>query len=1601
MTQDQKPARHESEQGIAKRLRHGAGEVRAEAVALAHERGCRPESVGQLLMEGLESGGITCDELDEIVETLRSLNPGLAHAVMGGGRFDRQVRARSLAKQIQADCRGDVAGRLPESVLRPMEWALGADFGGVRVREGAEAEVLGAEAFARGEEIVFAPGRFEPGTVSGRELIGHELVHVMQQRAGRVVAEPERRGGPMGGGVFKDARLEAEADRLGGRAARGERTVVGWARGGEAAGGVAQLKGKEGKTAEEAKSDNGNDEKSMRRRYSYQVMFTTRGRPELVDGKGKSRREMVISLESALSDKAGTFVRDHTTTIVYDEGFDFAFVSVSGSDVDGLMLPVFIGGKALIGPIASQINSLIAKVKAENAAGAGKMVVGPEKVAAFVVQLEGAKSHLRELVTSRAWPVLSQDLEYAWYSSVGLKGKDLRPVVIQSGESDLDVQSKGEVPSGPSLPPKPAETPAGDDKKKDPETPTGDDKKKDPKTPPGDDKKKDPEAEVEPETPKATVTETNIEVSEQILFATDDDNPLAESRPSLDGVAKALNEHPEIAALAIEGHTDNTGDAEHNQNLSQRRAEKVRDHLRSKVERPKLRLVATGFGEFKPIANNKTKEGRARNRRVVFRIIKLEGASASTSGGENGSGGGAAAVQKRAARGQPEHARDVAEPGRVAQRGLEGEGDTFPFVEQIQEAFGGYDLASVRAHMDAQAIEAARELRAEAYASGEQVVFATAPDLHTAAHEAAHVVQQRAGVSLAGGVGQVGDRYEQHADQVADAVVSGRSAEGLLSRMAGGGVGRSAGSRGVQRVEATEPTKGEGRASSGVRPEGADEEYRKTVGDAYYAKTKTMSDVERTAFFKEEEYRLTVGDEYYEKTKGMSAGERTAFFREEEYRLTVGDEIYGETKGMSGNERTAYLKKYEAKLRGKLKPKRKPKRKDARKKLPPQIPGCEPSEPAMKGEGPGPWAMDDGWKGVPFKAPESGGECAAPGTSPDGAGQSSEGSGLVASTRPKGAGAPVQARAEEGRASLGTDDVAKTSQEGFAGAGGRLPFVERIQAAFGRHDIGGVRAHSDTPAIEAASQLGAEAYTSGEAVAFAQAPDLHTAAHEAAHVVQQRAGVSLAGGVGQVGDRYEQHADQVADAVLRGESAEGLLGQFAGAAGADTPTDTRSLVQKRRVVSGPVGVASGNGVAADASPSASSDATSNRGDRIDGGAAAGSRGSAGGVSKDAKHGGGELRAEEKVALSENQRFTVTVVDTAEGSELKAEGELLDPSKAKLEIPFHPAAWLELRASLRISGSGNRKRDGKASIKASVIGEVVALVRGGLKVANIYGGASLRVKPTPVSIVHDDKGWHVDPFAMTLEGDVRGGFELKPFGAKGALSAKLEWRSGAGELFILRFAHGKLEIEEGADLKRLGEVTDQLTNPVVDRLAGLPARGIVTVAELLDGVATAGATLGRAVVGSVLSRGLELRHDALWQATLLRTMLDGRSSGPGPNIPDEQARVAIEDLMGTLYTHFVEPGPDPTQPDKVDEGQLAAWYQRVTNTRVGQLPWAPEYLRGLGLPTARVELLGAMLPTDFMWALEREGLVRFSKNPNEEASRLATTVGSRPVPTPGR
>jgi Domain of unknown function (DUF4157) len=149
-----------------------------------------------------------------------------------------------------------------------------------------------------------------------------------------------------------------------------------------------------------------------------------------------------------------------------------------------------------------------------------------------------------------------------------------------------------------------------------------------------------------------------------------------------------------------------------------------------------------------------------------------------------------------------------------------------------------------------------------------------------------------------------------------------------------------------------------------------------------------------------------------------------------------------------------------------------------------------------------------------------------------------------ASRQPDG-GSAVQ-RKGSSEAPLGGTAAASIARRGTEGAGGQLPHYDRIRALFGHHDISGVTAHEGPAASEASQSLGAQAYAHGNTVAFASPPDLHTSAHEAAHVVQQRGGVQLKGGIDQPCDVYERHADAVADAVVAGHSAVPLLDQFAG-----------------------------------------------------------------------------------------------------------------------------------------------------------------------------------------------------------------------------------------------------------------------------------------------------------------------------------------------------------------------------------------------------------------------------------------------------------------------
>jgi len=90
---------------------------------------------------------------------------------------------------------------------------------------------------------------------------------------------------------------------------------------------------------------------------------------------------------------------------------------------------------------------------------------------------------------------------------------------------------------------------------------------------------------------------------------------------TLDKIASVVNKYGQTQ-LVISGHTDNTGSAAYNQELSERRADSVRNYLLDANVYPP-RMSTIGYGESRPIATNSTPEGRRLNRRVDINIIRV------------------------------------------------------------------------------------------------------------------------------------------------------------------------------------------------------------------------------------------------------------------------------------------------------------------------------------------------------------------------------------------------------------------------------------------------------------------------------------------------------------------------------------------------------------------------------------------------------------------------------------------------------------------------------------------------------------------------------------------------------------------------------------------------------------------------------------------------------------------------------------------------------------------------------------------------------------------------------------------------------------------
>ncbi len=94
-----------------------------------------------------------------------------------------------------------------------------------------------------------------------------------------------------------------------------------------------------------------------------------------------------------------------------------------------------------------------------------------------------------------------------------------------------------------------------------------------------------------------------------------------ETKAELDQLVEKLKSEPNGGFIEIEGHTDNSGPKELNHRLGLERAENVKRYLYEQHQVPLHKINVISYGEEKPIAPNKNRDGRAQNRRVVIRVL--------------------------------------------------------------------------------------------------------------------------------------------------------------------------------------------------------------------------------------------------------------------------------------------------------------------------------------------------------------------------------------------------------------------------------------------------------------------------------------------------------------------------------------------------------------------------------------------------------------------------------------------------------------------------------------------------------------------------------------------------------------------------------------------------------------------------------------------------------------------------------------------------------------------------------------------------------------------------------------------------------------------
>ena len=132
-------------------------------------------------------------------------------------------------------------------------------------------------------------------------------------------------------------------------------------------------------------------------------------------------------------------------------------------------------------------------------------------------------------------------------------------------------------------------------------------------------KDKSPDSTYEKNIPLQPLEVNAAVVLRNIFFDVNKFDLKTESQVELDKLVQLLKENPTLK-IRLEGHTDNVGSATDNLRLSDNRAKAVVGYLVSKGI-PAARLQARGFGATQPIADNKTEEGRAKNRRTELKVM--------------------------------------------------------------------------------------------------------------------------------------------------------------------------------------------------------------------------------------------------------------------------------------------------------------------------------------------------------------------------------------------------------------------------------------------------------------------------------------------------------------------------------------------------------------------------------------------------------------------------------------------------------------------------------------------------------------------------------------------------------------------------------------------------------------------------------------------------------------------------------------------------------------------------------------------------------------------------------------------------------------------